>query len=186
VGFDSDTPPTFQRLMDFIQRSGIVTAMVGLLQAPHGTLLYERLKRAGRLLERMSGDNVDGSTNIIPVMPTEVLRSGYRRLVQRLYAPDAYYERVRTFLQEYRPPRIRIRIDWRNLGDYLLAFLRSIYRLGFAGKERLQYWKLFLWTLFRRPRSFPLAIRFAIYGYHFRKISQSIFPGNGGVPATHD
>lgn len=185
VGFDSDTPTTFQRLMDFIQKSGIVTAMVGLLQAPHGTMLHERLKRAGRLLERMSGDNVDGSTNIIPVMPTEVLRSGYRRLMQRLYAPDVYYQRVRTFLREYRPPRIRVSIDGRLLGEYVLAFLRSIYRLGIAGKERLHYWKLFLWTLFRRPRSLALAIRFAIYGYHFRRISQSIFPENGSVTASH-
>jgi hypothetical protein len=44
--------------------------------------------------------------------------------------------------------------------------------LGVVGKERVEYWKLFLWTLFRRPRSFPLAIRFAIYGYHFRKTSE--------------
>jgi radical SAM superfamily enzyme YgiQ (UPF0313 family) len=76
VGFDNDTSITFQRLVDFIQKSGIVTAMVGLLQAPPGTQLYERLKQAGRLVERMSGDNVDGTTNILPVMNLEALRNG--------------------------------------------------------------------------------------------------------------
>jgi radical SAM superfamily enzyme YgiQ (UPF0313 family) len=45
LGFDSDTASIFQRQIDFIQKSGIVTAMVGLLQAPIGTRLYERLKR---------------------------------------------------------------------------------------------------------------------------------------------
>jgi radical SAM superfamily enzyme YgiQ (UPF0313 family) len=185
VGFDNDNSSTFQRLIDFIQKTGIVTAMVGLLQAPHGTMLYERLKRAGRLLEKMSGDNVDGTTNIIPVMDPELLRNGYRRLVQRLYAPEAYYQRVKTFLRDYRPPKIRTPMNPGYLTEYVLAFLRSVYRLGVAGKERVQYWKLFLWTLFRRPRSFPLAIRFAIYGYHFRKISQSIFPDNGGMTAPH-
>lgn len=179
VGFDHDTPSTFQRLIDFIQKSGIVTAMVGLLQAPHGTMLYERMKQAGRLLEKMSGDNVDGTTNIIPVMDAELLRNGYRRLVQRLYAPEAYYQRVQTFLREYHPPKIRIPISPRYVMENVLALLRSVYRLGIAGKERVQYWKLFLWTLFRRPGSFPLAIRFAIYGYHFRRISQAIFPENG-------
>jgi hypothetical protein len=50
-----------------------------------------------------------------------------------------------------------------------LAFLRSIVRLGVVGKERFQYWKLLVWTLLRRPNRFPMAVTFAIYGYHFRK-----------------
>jgi radical SAM superfamily enzyme YgiQ (UPF0313 family) len=173
LGFDNDTPSTFQRLGDFIQESGIVTAMVGLLQAPHGTRLYEKLKQAGRLLEKMSGDNVDGTTNIIPAMNADALRKGYRSVLERLYAPEAYYQRVRTFLREYRPPKLRVAINLDSVVQYGLAFLRSIYRLGILGKERIQYWKLFVWTLVRRPRAFPLAIRFAIYGYHFRKISET-------------
>ena len=67
LGFDADKPSIFQRQIDFIQRSGVVTAMVGLLQAPPGTRLYERMKQEGRLLARLSGDNVDGTTNILPV-----------------------------------------------------------------------------------------------------------------------
>ena len=168
VGFDNDSPGTFQRLVDFIQNSGIVTAMVGLLQAPPGTQLYARLLQAGRLLERMSGDNVDGTTNIIPAMNLDVLRNGYRNVMQYLYSPEAYYQRVRTFLREYRMPKLKAPLDF----EYLLAFLRSIYRLGMIGKERAQYWKLFFWTLFCKPRAFPLAITFAIYGYHFRRICE--------------
>jgi radical SAM superfamily enzyme YgiQ (UPF0313 family) len=172
VGFDHDSPGTFQRLVDFIQNSGIVTAMVGLLQAPPGTLLYARLQQAGRLLERMSGDNVDGTTNIIPAMNLEVLRNSYKNLMQYLYSPEAYYQRVRTFLREYRPPKLKISLDFEHAWEYLLAFIRSIYRLGILGKERTQYWKLFFWTLFRRPRAFPVAITLAIYGYHFRTICE--------------
>lgn len=170
VGFDSDTPLTFQKLIDFIQKSGIVTAMVGLLQAPPGTRLYERLKQKGRILKQMSGDNVDGTTNIIPLMDIEILRNGYKNLLQHIYSPEVYYQRVKTFLQEYHPPKIEVHLDFRNTFEYLLAFLRSIFRLGIVGKERLQYWKLFFWTLFHRPKLFPLAIVFAIYGYHFRII----------------
>ncbi len=66
VGFDSDTPSIFQRQIEFIQKSGIVTAMVGMLNAPPGTRLYERMRKEGRLIGLFSGDNVDGTTNIIP------------------------------------------------------------------------------------------------------------------------
>jgi hypothetical protein len=140
------------------------------LQAPYGTGLYERLKREGRLLEDgSSGDNVDGSTNIIPKMPIDVLRQGYKRILSHIYSPKHYYERVKTFLREYQPPDTLVYIDW----DYVLAFFRSIYQLGIKGVERVHYWQLVLWTLLRRPRLFPLAITLAIYGYHFRQVCES-------------
>jgi radical SAM superfamily enzyme YgiQ (UPF0313 family) len=166
VGFDNDSPSIFQQQIDFIQRSGIVTAMVGLLQAPLGTRLYERMQKEGRLVEEFSGDNVDGSTNIIPKMGLEPLREGYRRILSHVYAPKFYYERVLTFLREYEPPNIQIPLE----RQYILALWRSMYQLGIRGVERLHYWRLFFWTLFRRPRLFPLAITFAIYGFHFRQV----------------
>jgi radical SAM superfamily enzyme YgiQ (UPF0313 family) len=166
IGFDSDTPSIFQRQIEFIQKSGIVTAMVGLLQAPTGTRLYERLLKEGRLLGVLSGDNVDGTTNILPRMNLDVLHKGYRSVIEYLYSPENYYARVKTFLREYRLPKITAAFDF----EYVLAFFRSIFRLGIVGRERLHYWKLFFWTLFRRPRLFPMAITFAIYGYHFRQV----------------
>ncbi len=168
VGFDSDTPSIFQRQIDFIQKSGIVTAMVGLLQAPPGTRLYERLKGEGRLLNRISGDNVDGTTNIIPSMNLDTLREGYRQILQYIYAPKHYYERVKTFLAEYRPPRLKVKLSFQEV----MAFFRSIVRLGIIGKELLQYWNLLFWTLFHRPKLFPQAVTLAIYGYHFRLICE--------------
>ncbi len=166
IGFDSDTPSIFQKQIEFIQKSGIVTAMVGLLQAPIGTRLYERLKREGRLLGESSGDNVDGTTNIIPKMNLDVLQKGYKTVINYLYAPKNYYARVKTFLKEYKAPKIKVALDF----EYILAFLRSIIQLGIIDKERVYYWKLFFWTLFRRPKLFPLAIAFSIYGYHFRQV----------------
>jgi radical SAM superfamily enzyme YgiQ (UPF0313 family) len=168
VGFDNDTPSIFQQQIDFIQSSGIVTAMVGLLQAPPGTRLYERLKREGRLLGQLSGDNVDGTTNIIPKMSLETLREGYENILQHIYSPEHYYQRVRTFLREYNPPKINAPLQL----EHILAFLRSIYRLGIVGRERSQYWKLLFWTLFHRPALFPLAVTLAIYGHHFRKVCE--------------
>ena len=169
VGFDNDTQSIFQRQIDFIQKSGIVTAMVGLLQAPVGTRLYERLKQEGRLLGHTSGDNVDGTTNIITLMDLDTLNEGYRNIMQHIYSRKHYYRRVKTFLREYKAPKIQISLDFQRF----LAFFRSNIRLGIIGRERLQYWGLLWWTLFRRPGLLPLAVTLAIYGYHFRKVSNS-------------
>jgi radical SAM superfamily enzyme YgiQ (UPF0313 family) len=166
VGFDNDTSSIFQQQIDFIQKSGIVTAMVGLLQAPPGTHLYQRLKREGRLLKDISGDNMDGSTNIVPKMGLTSLREGYRKILGQIYAPKSYTDRVITFLREYRPPKVKVHLELQSI----LALGRSIYRLGIIGVERVQYWRLFFWTLFRRPRLFPLAITLSIYGFHFRQV----------------
>ena len=170
VGFDSDTPAIFQRQMDLIQRSGIVTAMVGLLNAPRGTRLYERLEREGRLLGEMTGDNVDGTTNFVPRMSMETLREGYRDLLSRLYAPGPYYQRIRTFLREYRAPKMALSFDWRNLRTFALSSIR----LGVFGRERFHYWGLLLWTSFRRPTLFRAAVTLAIYGHHFRKTCEAL------------
>ncbi len=164
VGFDSDTRSIFQRQIEFIQKSGIVTAMVGLLQAPAGTKLYERLKKEGRLLGQMSG-NTDGTTNILTRMDFNLLREGYASLMNTIYSPKQYYQRVKTFFREYHPPRIRSHLDFQRF----LACFRSTLRLGVFGKERFQYWRILIWTVFHRPQLFTLAITFAIYGHHFRK-----------------
>jgi len=164
VGFDSDTRSIFQRQIDFIQKSGIVTAMVGLLQAPAGTRLYDRLKKEGRLLGQMSG-NTDGTTNIIPRMNLTHLCEGYSNILRHIYSPKQYYQRIKIFLKEYRPPKFRTPLDFQRF----LALFRSSISLGVLGRERFQYWKILFWTLCRRPRLFTLAVTFAIYGHHFRK-----------------
>ncbi|MRR32273.1 DUF4070 domain-containing protein, partial [bacterium] len=166
VGFDSDAPTIFDRQIDFIQESGIIVAMVGLLQAPFGTRLYARLQEEGRLLSEMTGDNADGSTNIVSRMDPLTLSQGYQRVVQTVYSPEVFYQRVRTFLSNYRPNGSPVHMEIHEVK----ALFRSLFKLGIIGKERKQYWNLFFWTLFRFPSRMPAAITMTIYGYHFRKI----------------
>ncbi len=173
VGFDNDTPSTFKRLLDFIQNTGIATAMVGILQAPIGTILYERMQKAGRLIKDFSGDNVNGSTNIITRMQIDVLRERYRSLMGKLYSPEYYYLRVKTLLREYTIQEVKIDFNVRKVWQNLHALVSSMLKLGVFGKERKYYWDLFFWTLFRKPRAFSLAITYAIYGYHFRIMNET-------------
>jgi radical SAM superfamily enzyme YgiQ (UPF0313 family) len=168
VGFDNDTPSIFRRQIDFIQKSGIVTAMVGMLQAPPGTRLFERLRKEHRVADTFSGDNVDGTTNIIPRMGIDRLSAGYQSIMKNLYSPKNYYRRIRTLLKELKAPKVTQPLSLQRF----LSFFRAAFRIGFLGKERLQYWQLMIWTLIRKRRLMPVAITLSIYGYHYRKICE--------------
>lgn len=168
VGFDNDHPEIFEEITTFIQQSGIVTAMVGLLNAPKGTKLEKRLIEEGRMLNDFTGNNTDFTINFIPRMDSEILSDGYKSILKTIYSPKYFYERVMRFMKDFEPKKKKV---FHLNPNYILALFRSIVKLGVIGEERIYYWKLFLWTLFRKPQLFSLAILFAIYGFHFKKIS---------------
>jgi radical SAM superfamily enzyme YgiQ (UPF0313 family) len=170
VGFDNDPDSIFKSQISFIQRSGIVTAMVGLLNAPPGTKLYQRLKKENRLLDaNISGDNTDCSLNFVPKMDREMLINGYRNIIATIYAPSQYYRRVKEFFKEYKPRR-RKRVSQLQFW-HAWAFLRSVWFLGVRDRERLHYWRFLVSTLLKRPQQFPLSVSLAVYGFHFRKVA---------------
>jgi len=171
VGFDSDPLSIFRSQIEFIQKSGIVTAMVGVLMAPPGTGLYKRLKRENRLLPGGSGDNTDGSTNFIPKMGHEALVRGYKHVLNTIYAPKQYYERIKTFLREYEPRNKR---KFKLAPLYVVAWIRSMWVLGIKERGREYYWKLFVWTLLKKPKALPLSMMLAAQGFHFRKVAEKI------------
>jgi radical SAM superfamily enzyme YgiQ (UPF0313 family) len=166
VGFDSDPPNIFERQIEFISKSGVVTAMVGVLQAVPGTRLYQRLKEQGRLLMNPTGNHTDGILNFIPKMDMESLINGYRRIIDTIYSPKNYYERVLTFLKEYRPSGKRRHFNFRDFK----AFLKSLVILGLLEEGRRHYWGLLTRAFLKYRRAFPEAVASAIYGYHFRKV----------------
>ena len=174
VGFDSDPPSIFKKQIEFIQKSRIVTAMVGLLNAPRGSKLYKRIEKEGRLLKDISGDNTDFSTNIIPKMGQEKLVRGYRNIIREIYSPRPYYERVKEFLRDYKPLEKKMfHLHFGHLRyhfGYVGAFFKSAWSLGIIDKERVHYWKLVFWSLLRRPQLLSMAIGYTICGFHFRKV----------------
>jgi radical SAM superfamily enzyme YgiQ (UPF0313 family) len=168
LGFDSDPASIFSKQIHFIQKSGIVTAMVGLLNAPKGTKLYQRLKKENRLLNNFSGDNTDFSMNFVPKMKYETLMNGYKYVLDTIYSPRHYYERVVTFLKEYRP-RVSPGITKLRL-SHVSGFLRALWVLGFADRGRRYFWRLVFTTLLKRPRKLPVSLGLSLSGFHFRKV----------------
>jgi radical SAM superfamily enzyme YgiQ (UPF0313 family) len=167
VGFDNDKPSIFKNQTEFIQKSGIVTAMVGLLNALPKTKLYQRLKDAGRLIDASSGNNTIAELNFKPKMDKYTLIEGYKNIMKTLYSPKEYYQRVKTFLREYKPPLRKIH----KLSIYdIRALLSSLWLSGVLYKGQPYYWALLLWSLFKRPTTIPYVIYSSITGIHFNKL----------------
>lgn len=167
VGFDNDPADIFRRQFEFIQRSGVVTAMVGLLTALPQTRLYHRLTEEGRIETESSGNNTRATLNFRPRLDRDYLINGYRDLMKELYQPRNYYQRIRTFLENHRPQGPGLRISRAEVQ----AFLKSVWLLGVWHPGRLAYWRFCIGTLLRRPRQFHVAVELAIVGYHFRRVA---------------
>ena len=167
VGFDTDTHHTFENMIKFIQKSGIVTAMVGLLNAFPETTLYKRLHKANRILKVPSGSNTDFTINFKTLMNKNKLIEGYKRVLHSIFSPKNYYKRIITLLKEYKKfskgPRISF---WMQIK----IFFETVWKLGIMEKGKLYFWNLFLWTIFCKPALIPEAITLSIYGFHYRKV----------------
>lgn len=167
VGFDSDTPTIFQRQIDFIQQSGIVSAMVGLLNAPKHTKLYRQMEKENRLTTDATGNNTDYTMNFIPKMDYSELQAGYKKIIRSIYSEKPYYKRARQLLKNFsRSPVNNVKIRF----SLVRAFLKSVFIIGFLNKGRREYWKFMIWTIFNKPQLIIEAITCAVYGYHFRTI----------------
>jgi radical SAM superfamily enzyme YgiQ (UPF0313 family) len=170
VGFDNDSTSIFKSQINFIQKSGIVTAMVGILNAPRGTRLYQRLKGENRLLkEDFTGDNTDFSLNFVPKMNRESLISGYKSVLKNIYDPKPYYSRIKTLLKDCKPKN-RVGRSQIKLRQHLVGLINTVWFVGVRERGRRYFWRSFASTLLTQPRSVPRFMTLAAYGYHFRKI----------------
>jgi len=170
VGFDNDGSDIFERQFEFIQKAGVVTAMVGLLTALPKTRLYSRLMEEGRLLTHSTGNNTEAVLNFVTKLDSDFLIKGYRSLMHSLYEPEAYYQRIQSYLSRYRHVGRREHLGVAGLK----AFLRSLWCLGVRSPGRLAYWRFLLHTLVRYPREFGQAVALAIYGHHFRIVAANL------------
>jgi radical SAM superfamily enzyme YgiQ (UPF0313 family) len=166
VGFDSDPPDVFERQIQFIREAAIPLSMVGLLTALPNTQLWRRLKTEGRLLKESLGSNTILDLNFIPKMDIQQLVTGYQRILQTIYSPGEYFERVLAFLSQLgtaaRAPLV--------FSDVMAVF-RSFWRQGFRSDYRKEYWKFILQAAHRHRQHLDKALTLAIMGHHFFELT---------------
>jgi len=175
LGFDTDQDDIFDRMVEFIQKSGIPIAMVGLLQAMPGTQLFRRLGREGRIVDAGGGNNTDSRLNFLPHMDAAKLVEGYRSVLKRLYGCEAYYERVKVYLNRIQPkPGEQVASQPWLTRDNARALVTSILRQGVFSRQRWSYWKFLASAATRYRRNFGVAMTLAVMGYHFQVMTHRL------------
>ena len=171
LGFDTDPPDIFDRQIDFIQRAGIPTAMIGLLNALPNTRLYRRLKEEGRLLKASTGNNThDLTLDFKPLMPAETLIRGYKRVIAALYSPKKYFERCSTLISRLPVKTKSVRsLSWIEIKALFLSIAKQAF-----SSYGIHYLRFLAAVLLTRIRLFPDAASMAIKGYHFFKITNEV------------
>ena len=165
LGFDNDGPDVFDRMIDFVQRSGIAYATVGMLIALPGTPLYERLAREGRLRPNLETGDMLSFSNVVTRLPKDTLLEGYIRVVETLYDPEIYFARCREHLEHWES-NAAARLEPSGLSDLPVVW-RSLWAQGLRGRYRTAYWRFLAWVAARHPRKLPMAIAQACAGHHF-------------------
>jgi hypothetical protein len=197
LGFDNDDARVFDAHRSFLEEARISVAMVGMLSAIPKTPLHARLAAAGRLDD--ADEPADG-TNVIPLRLTRAaLREGYVHLMQELYAPSAYFNRIDEL---YIAGGIRIDRAWqsyaggrpwlrgiRNLRMWLEAFVLMA-RLMARVRDRTlrQVYRQRIWRFLRARRN-PTAVRvYAIkcaVHYHMHQLVRALGASDGPLINTY-
>jgi radical SAM superfamily enzyme YgiQ (UPF0313 family) len=177
LGFDSDGPECFDRMIGFIRQAAIPYAMVGMLSALPNTPLWRRLEAEGRLREEIPGDQF-GLTNVITRLPVAEMLAGYRRVLETLYHPEAYFARCRDNLARWKPAPGAVRS---LVARDLASAWRAIRGQGLTGSYRRAYWRFLAWVARHHPDKIGRAIAQAAAGHHYITYTRDVV-----IPALRD
>lgn len=175
VGLDTDTPDIFRAQERFIQESGIPLPIVNILKAPPGTELYERMIRENRLLKAFTF--MEDDTNIQTKMDSYTLYSGFHKLVTNIYSPEAAYQRIIQFLNDYQCAKVKTTVSMHFSLREILQGLRVFFKIGFWYEERKYFWKLLFWTWKNKPKLLDQAFLFAVAIRQMNQTYKNMLPG---------
>ncbi|MBW4570518.1 MAG: B12-binding domain-containing radical SAM protein [Tolypothrix carrinoi HA7290-LM1] len=170
IGFDTDTPETADRIIEFIRISQIPVLTINLLHALPKTPLWRRLEQEKRLVF-----DENRESNIEYLMPYEQVVEMWRRCISTAYEPEFLYERfaynmVHTFPNRIKVPNSPARTSWANIRKGLTYFSNILLRVGVFGDYRSTFWKMAKPAL--KSGNIEDLIHVGLVGHHLIKFAQ--------------
>jgi radical SAM superfamily enzyme YgiQ (UPF0313 family) len=172
IGFDGERKGAGDRIQTFVDATRIHQPMLGILQAPPNTALWDRLEREERLEytnfdDRHSGDQ-NSLMNFIPTRPKTEIAEEYIDAMWTMFDPQKYLKRCMDQCLNIADPSFKR--QWSNftLKQELLLFARVAWHQGIRRAEtRVQFWRQLFTMLIRKPKLFDLYISMCAEGEHF-------------------
>lgn len=170
IGFDTDTPETADRILEFIRLSQIPMLTINLLHALPKTPLWRRLEQEGRLVF-----DENRESNIEFLMPYEQVVEMWRRCITTAYEPEFLYQRYAYNMEHTYPNRIEVpnspaRVSWANIKKGLRILTNILLRVGIFGNYRKTFWNM------ARPAfkagKIEQVIHVGLVGHHLIKFTQ--------------
>lgn len=179
VGFDEEKPGMAEAMIELIEEATIPVCMVGLLYALPNTQLTRRLARERRLFEADvsiddgKGDQCLTGLNFETKRPRGDILSDFRRIVSRVYTPDAYFGRVAALVARLDMSGVNGRLHAKQFDRDVRIFLRFLSGVTLRRPDlRWLVWRLLLRVLFRKPRAIKAALYNAALYAHLGPFSR--------------
>jgi hopanoid C-2 methylase len=155
LGLDTDTPKSGEAILDFIDVSRIPMLTINLLQALPQTPLWDRLQRAGRLIE-----DEERESNVDFLLPYDEVVAMWREAMARAYEPAALFARyehqnLKTYPNRFPRPASKQRASWRNISMGLALLAKIIWKVGVRSDYRREFWA-FAWPKLKRGQIEPV------------------------------
>jgi radical SAM superfamily enzyme YgiQ (UPF0313 family) len=178
IGFDGEKQGAGDRIVQFVSRTGIPAAMMGMLQALPNTGLWHRLEKEGRLIQERSDAKGVNQTNLLNFKPTRPIRDIAQEYVDafcNLYEPNAYIDRVEHYYLKMGRPRwqefVPSALGKPSLPSWtdIRALSIVIWRQGVMRDTRWRFWSS-LFTIARsNPRNFEQFVVTLAHNEHFQE-----------------
>ena len=177
VGFDTEDKRVAQGMIDCIEAMSIPVCMVGLLTALPNTQLTRRLEREQRLLPLVveEGDHCTEGLNFLTLRPRRDILADYRDVLAAVYAPEAFFHRLRTVCRALKPPRHSKRFEPRVLAHNLMFFWRVLWRMTFVERAYApHFWHTLASTAWHNPSTLKYMIFHIAFYLHLGPFAQFV------------
>ncbi|MFT9440511.1 MAG: B12-binding domain-containing radical SAM protein [Acetobacter papayae] len=174
VGFDSEKGSVAAGMVECIEDTAIPVCMVGLLYALPTTQLTKRLLSEGRLFvddgQTQSGDQCTAGLNFETKRPRRDVLDDYRTVLRTIYAPGAYFDRVRRLGRMLKRTR-----GHRMIKGDLRSFVRLLFRIHNAspGTAR-QFWRMLLDCALHNPKALPYVVMTSALYLHLGPFARQV------------
>ena len=175
VGLDTDTPSTGDRIVKFIEASGIPMLTINVLHALPKTPLWRRLEAAGRLVKSAGRES-----NVDFLLPYEQVVEMWLKCVTAAYTPDAIYTRFEyqmkhTFPNRKQLPATKARVNGSNILKGISILRNIIWHVGIKSDYRKRFWQM-AWPALKAGRIEEI-IHTAVVSHHMILFARECISG---------